>query len=116
MEFAVANIRDINWKPLPFDDVRIPEEKKKIIRSLTQAFLNRDPDGGFDDFVEGKGRGLNFLLQYVALCGLIFAPLTYHLSGPPGVGKTLTAEAIAESCKIPLYAVGLQFRQPSAPC
>lgn len=42
----------------------------------------------FDDFVKGKGKGL---------IGLLF--------GPPGSGKTLTAEAIAETAKMPLYSV-----------
>jgi SpoVK/Ycf46/Vps4 family AAA+-type ATPase len=42
----------------------------------------------FDDFVKGKGKGL---------IGLFF--------GPPGSGKTLTAEAIAETAKPSLYAV-----------
>ncbi|KAK3935966.1 P-loop containing nucleoside triphosphate hydrolase protein, partial [Diplogelasinospora grovesii] len=44
----------------------------------------------FKDFVQGKGRGINFLLH-----------------GPPGVGKTLTAEVLAESSRIPLYIVGV---------
>lgn len=42
----------------------------------------------FDDFVKGKGLGL---------IGLLF--------GPPGSGKTLTAEAIAETAQMPLYVV-----------
>jgi AAA+ superfamily predicted ATPase len=42
----------------------------------------------FDDVVRGKGRGI--ILQ---------------LSGPPGVGKTLTAESVAEVMKVPLYAM-----------
>jgi SpoVK/Ycf46/Vps4 family AAA+-type ATPase len=40
----------------------------------------------FDDIIEGKGRGIIMLL-----------------SGPPGVGKTLTAESVAENMQVPLY-------------
>lgn len=40
----------------------------------------------FDDVIEGKGKGIIILL-----------------SGPPGVGKTLTAESVAEQMKVPLY-------------
>jgi len=40
----------------------------------------------FDDVIQGKGKGIIMLL-----------------SGPPGVGKTLTAESIEESMHIPLY-------------
>ncbi|KAI1086293.1 P-loop containing nucleoside triphosphate hydrolase protein [Rostrohypoxylon terebratum] len=43
-------------------------------------------DGGFDDFLKGKG-------------------LITLLAGPPGVGKTLTAESIAEELKRPLYKI-----------
>lgn len=45
----------------------------------------------FDDFIPGKGRGIVMLL-----------------CGPPGVGKTLTAEAVSEYCKSPLYRVNVQ--------
>ena len=40
----------------------------------------------FDDIVSGKGKGMILLL-----------------SGPPGVGKTLTAEAVSENMRVPLY-------------
>ncbi|KAH7131172.1 P-loop containing nucleoside triphosphate hydrolase protein [Dactylonectria macrodidyma] len=53
-----------------------------------KTYLDRDESDGFRDLVQGKGRGINFLLY-----------------GPPGVGKTLTAETIAETYRIPLYTV-----------
>ena len=43
----------------------------------------------FDDFVRGKGQGL-----------------VINLFGPPGVGKTLSAEATSEHLQRPLYIVG----------
>ena len=46
-------------------------------------------DVGFDDFVQGKGQGL-----------------IINLFGPPGVGKTLSAEATSERVHRPLYVVG----------
>ncbi|TEY63314.1 hypothetical protein BOTCAL_0156g00220 [Botryotinia calthae] len=40
----------------------------------------------FDDVISGKGKGIIFLL-----------------SGGPGIGKTLTAESVAEQMRVPLY-------------
>ncbi|KID64764.1 ATPase, partial [Metarhizium majus ARSEF 297] len=40
----------------------------------------------FDDFIKGKGQGLTILLV-----------------GTPGTGKTLTAEAVADKVRRPLY-------------
>ncbi|KAK0648838.1 P-loop containing nucleoside triphosphate hydrolase protein [Cercophora newfieldiana] len=88
LEFAVTNICDVEWNLSSFDDVRIPESQKMPILALTKTYLQRTPEHGFKDLVQGKGRGINFLLH-----------------GPPGVGKTLTAETLAESSRIPLYTV-----------
>lgn len=50
-----------------------------------------DDKEAFDDFIPGKGRGIVMLL-----------------CGPPGVGKTLTAEAVSEYSKSPLYRINVQ--------
>ena len=42
----------------------------------------------FDDIIQGKGKGMSILL-----------------SGPPVIGKTLTAEAVAEIFQKPLYTI-----------
>jgi len=87
-EFAVACIEDVQWSDLPFESLVIPEKKKNVLQALVRRHNPDDVEESFDDFVEGKGKGLIILLH-----------------GPPGVGKTLTAEAISESQRRPLYRV-----------
>jgi AAA+ superfamily predicted ATPase len=43
-------------------------------------------------------------LQYGSTSFFVLFSLTCK-SGPPGVGKTLTAEAVAELLQLPLYSV-----------
>lgn len=62
------------------------QERKDIIRDLVTA--HKSTIHTFDDFVRDKGKGLVGLL-----------------AGPPGVGKTMTAEAIAEVTERPLYNI-----------
>jgi hypothetical protein len=76
VEFAVANISDIKWSTSSFDHLRIAEEEKTIIRALSILYLNRGSGYTFDDVVEGKGRGLVLLLQYVAKSRTLIGLLT----------------------------------------
>lgn len=69
------------------DSLVLEEERKYRVRDLIVG--HQAADNEFDDFVRFKGKGLVGLL-----------------SGPPGVGKTMTAEAIAEVAKRPLYILG----------
>ncbi|KAI1919982.1 hypothetical protein LOZ65_004261 [Ophidiomyces ophidiicola] len=87
-EFAVDKIEEIRFSTAPFDLLAIPEDKKLAIRSLTESRVNMGNEADFDDIIEGKGQGLSILLH-----------------GPPGVGKTLTAEAITELLERPLYSI-----------
>ncbi|OCK73251.1 hypothetical protein K432DRAFT_313292, partial [Lepidopterella palustris CBS 459.81] len=87
-EFAVANIKDIRWDALAFESLAIPEEKKDILQALVKSHQPGSQQVMFDDVIAGKGQGLIFLLY-----------------GPPGVGKTLTAEAISDFQRRPLYVV-----------
>ena len=61
--------------------------------ALAHSRMGEIAGAAFGDVVEGKGRGLNLLLQYgfKAAIPSICAGMD---SGPPGVGKALTAEAI----------------------
>ena len=42
----------------------IPDEQRNALMALAESRSNAAPCAVFDDFVPGKGRGLNVLLQY----------------------------------------------------
>lgn len=86
VEFNVAAVSEIQWNDEAFQNLVLPEGRKTLLKSLVEAH-NANP--GFDDFVKGKGHGL-----------------VINLFGPPGVGKTLSAEATSEHVKSPLYVIG----------
>lgn len=83
--FAVDRITDIEFRSDAFDQLVLDADKKNLIRALVTH-----SNTGFSDVISGKGGGCIFLLH-----------------GEPGVGKTLTAEAIAELLQRPLYSVSV---------
>jgi hypothetical protein len=60
VEFAIADIEDIEWLPSPYTYLSISEDQRDIIMALVEARIN--PNIAFDDFVAGKGKGLIMLL------------------------------------------------------
>ncbi|KAK2013703.1 P-loop containing nucleoside triphosphate hydrolase protein [Colletotrichum eremochloae] len=84
--FAVSRTQPVIWNMKAFDKLIMNEKKKKMIQLLVQSHRTNETD--FDDIIVGKGKGLVGLL-----------------SGPPGVGKTLTAEVVAELSRRPLYVI-----------
>lgn len=86
MDFHINNIDEIRWNESAFDSLVIPAGHKKLLMALSKSQNNSQAN--FDDVIEGKGKGMVMLL-----------------SGPPGVGKTLTAESVAENMRVPLYAI-----------
>lgn len=87
LEFNIEKVENIQWNPEAFENLVLPSDRKILLKSLVEA--HNMELSGFDDFVKGKGRGL-----------------VVNLFGPPGVGKTLSAEATSEHVKRPLYVVG----------
>ncbi|KAF2817378.1 P-loop containing nucleoside triphosphate hydrolase protein [Mytilinidion resinicola] len=87
LEFSLSGIRDIEWNEGAFSSLVLPAAHKSIVKGMVSSHKFHAAET-IDDVVQGKGRGLVFVLH-----------------GPPGVGKTLTAEGIAEYLKCPLYAV-----------
>ncbi|KAI0658105.1 P-loop containing nucleoside triphosphate hydrolase protein [Cubamyces menziesii] len=86
LEFNVTHVQPIVWNEEAFTNLVLADDRKHLLRSLVDA---HSADLGFDDFVQGKGQGL-----------------IINLFGPPGVGKTLSAEATSERVHRPLYVVG----------
>uniref|UniRef100_A0A0W0F8F3 AAA+ ATPase domain-containing protein n=1 Tax=Moniliophthora roreri TaxID=221103 RepID=A0A0W0F8F3_MONRR len=84
--FAMDRLQDIQWSGEAFESLVLGEKQKTLIHALVQQHSARSMT--FDDVVKGKGKGLIGLL-----------------SGNPGCGKTLTAEAVAEATHRPLYVL-----------
>ncbi len=83
--FPVSRLQKVVWSDDPFQSLVIGTKQKTLIHSLVKQ---HSQNTGYDDVIQGKGLGLIGLL-----------------SGNPGCGKTLTAEAVAEVTKRPLYPV-----------
>ena len=82
----MSRLLDANWNGQAFQDLVLDKPTKMLIHSMVKEHSSNDD--AFDDIVSGKGKGIICLF-----------------SGPPGSGKTLTAEAVAEITKRPLYSV-----------
>lgn len=87
-EFFVDRLQPAGWNPNCFDQLVLPQPQKDLVQALVANHIHQHTNNTFDDIVKGKGKGLILVLH-----------------GPPGVGKTLTAETVAEFCKRPLYMV-----------
>ncbi|KAK5171411.1 uncharacterized protein LTR77_004555 [Saxophila tyrrhenica] len=86
IEMFVDKLSPVDWNPNCFEQLVLPDAQKGLVKALVSTHIQQRLS--FDDIVKGKGKGLIMVLH-----------------GPPGVGKTLTAETVAEYTKRPLYSV-----------
>ena len=82
---TVDGLSAIKFRSDAFEKLVLPQDDKELVRAIVE-----DEGGDFSDLIDGKGGGSIFLLH-----------------GPPGQGKTLTAEAIAEVLERPLYSISV---------
>jgi len=84
-EFVISNLTPVIFDDKSYEQLVLPQQKKELIKALVEYQSTT-----FTDIITGKGGGCIFLLH-----------------GSPGVGKTLTAESIAEFLHRPLYSVSV---------
>ena len=72
----VDGLRETSFNDRAFEQLVLPPSRKRLIEALVLSHSDEGRVGA--DLIAGKGEGSIFLLH-----------------GPPGVGKTLTAEATA---------------------
>jgi hypothetical protein len=84
-EMRMDDLSEIVFRDDAYDMLVMDRDTKDMVFALVDNSVT-----GAKDFIDGKGGGCIFLL-----------------AGPPGGGKTLTAEAIAEKLQRPLHMVGV---------
>ncbi|KAK4445674.1 hypothetical protein QBC34DRAFT_412900 [Podospora aff. communis PSN243] len=77
----------VTWNTTAFDSLQLDPVTKDLIKALIRGHKVKTANI-FDDVIKGKGQGLIFLLH-----------------GQPGLGKTLTAESVADFLERPLYSI-----------
>jgi hypothetical protein len=88
--FYVDHITDIKWDDRAFESLVLPRDHKELILTFVESqVLYKE---AFDDVIQGKGKGIIMLL-----------------SGPPGVGKTLTAESGKTTLEYPMTISNFEF-------
>lgn len=90
VQMLVTNVKEISQddKDSAWRKLELPEKSKKLLKTLVTQ--HSKDDAVLQDLIPGKGNGLIVLLH-----------------GPPGVGKTLTAESLAILSGKPLYSVSM---------
>jgi SpoVK/Ycf46/Vps4 family AAA+-type ATPase len=86
LEFFVHCVTNVSWNEQAFESLVLPGDHKDMLLAFSQSQIRNR--ASFDDVIKGKGSGIIMLL-----------------SGSPGIGKTLTAEALAEQMHRPLYSI-----------
>lgn len=83
-KLAVVDVKEVAWNDDAFPSSILPRSHKGLIFVFVDGQLTHQNE--FDDEIKGEGQGLTILL-----------------GGTPGTGKTLTAEAVADKVRRPLY-------------
>jgi DNA replication protein DnaC len=108
-EGSSGNCGYISFQEQAFEQLVLDEDKKELIRAVARnagggpkfdqmSALSEDYDDDDDDYNAVQDAGIDVVANKGGAS-------IFLLHGPPGCGKTLTAEAIAELLKKPLYII-----------
>lgn len=88
-------LEDVVWNDDAFKQLVLNSDQKRLIWALAKQ--KSIDDAEFDDFIRGKGNTFwprHLFMNYgTHLLPLLGKGVIILLCGPPGVGKTLTAES-----------------------
>ncbi|KAL6909246.1 P-loop containing nucleoside triphosphate hydrolase protein [Trichoderma evansii] len=87
---SVDNLQPVKWNKDAMDHLVLDTKKKEMLKGLVRYHFDRNRRNDRGDLIAGKGQSLVILLH-----------------GPPGVGKTLTADLTAEAVGKPLIAMSI---------
>ncbi|GAA5854256.1 hypothetical protein JCM9279_005099 [Rhodotorula babjevae] len=87
-EFLVDRLTTIIWREHSFEHLVIPPSYRRVVKALVSVHAGELKGRLVTDVIADKGNGLVMALH-----------------GAAGTGKTLTAEAVAEHLRRPLYSV-----------
>lgn len=119
-EFLINGLSDIEFDDLSFVQLVLPEDKKKMIKALVEEHQRSGIGGeayklnslkqaegtkGKEIIEQIKQHDINHMHKQPDLIKCKGGGCIFLLHGSPGVGKTLTAEAVSEHLHIPLYQV-----------
>jgi len=87
-EVNITKLNPVDWSDSAMDSLILDDRKKTLLTGLVKSYNDKRLKMG--DIIKNKGRGLTVLLY-----------------GPSGVGKTLTAECLAENARKPMIPLSV---------
>ncbi|KAJ8293316.1 hypothetical protein OF846_003341 [Rhodotorula toruloides] len=108
-KFLISRLSPVVWRDESFSHLVIPASYRQIVKALVTVHAGELKEKLMVNAVEGKGNGLVMAFHGAPGTGkvrlTILSPPVAELTSTPVLMQTLTAEAVAEHLRRPLYVV-----------